>query len=677
MAAGLPGCVDNATAPSGRSADRPADFAMGAGEAAPDFVVAPRFELDLEVAGSLKPGHPIHLTVRGTTHYATQDAQIRLVLPEVAAAKRSNWEIVEVPVGEELQPEISIRKSFKAREQFHGRVTVTIPEPGYYHAIATVIQRSAERTVDSGTGHVVGSGAGRDVWLWIDENGGRVTERFDPSLFPEGIRRVRGPRGSERRPPRIRDGGVVITCSITPASVEPSYTAASSGCPMPPDSTKTGITPPPSPNATAVATVTYSDMGAGGVTRPLPGARLLWTARNSATGATVTAGSGYTDASGASPLIDCLGPTSERQVEVTVQTINPRTEVINYTSTFPDRTRAGRFAGACGGNIAIGADNQQSHLFVNVNKNYDAHQRVFGFVPTMMRAGMYPVSTYGSRYDWGAQDVRIEPGWDHIWGEFGVMVAAHEWGHLWQDQYLYKSPDTDGLKRYYNRQCPNPHNPGEFTNLGCALGEAFADWYAVVLRESDLPGWRRDLESNRLFEFYCGSKCTDDGSIVQGAVHALLWDMYDANGNEQHDRVQVPAQMIVNSIRDCQVTVNRSTWFGFTGIDHLIWCMERRTPYQVTLRKNNGADTVMTFFNTRNRSAWAADARGAPVANLSDDFRRLWLVNLYSERPHVGRTGGVFRSIIPVPDEPDTTEPSEPAPTDPNCSARVGCPVEY
>lgn len=63
---------------------------------------------------------------------------------------------------------------------------------------------------------MVGSGAARELWLWIDEHGGRMTETFDPTLFPAGTRRVRGPLGSERKPPRLRDGGRYITCSIYP-----------------------------------------------------------------------------------------------------------------------------------------------------------------------------------------------------------------------------------------------------------------------------------------------------------------------------------------------------------------------------------------------------------------------------------------------------------------------------
>jgi hypothetical protein len=184
-----------------------------------------------------------------------------------------------------------------------------------------------------------------------------------------------------------------------------------------------------------------------------------------------------------------------------------------------------------------------------------------------------------------------------------------------------------------------------------------------VIRESDLPIWRSDLETNRLFEFHCGPRCTDDGSIVQGAVSALLWDIYDPSGLEQHDRVQVSAPNIVNAIKDCEVSVNRVDWRAYTGIDHVIWCMERRFPYQVRMARNSGqSDTTMTFFNTRPANQWANDARGYSPAAVSDDFRRVWLVNLYSERQFVGRTGGIFRVELPE-------HPAEPTPVpEPDCT---------
>lgn len=641
--------------------------AQPAGEPGPDFAISPRFELDLDVGGALKPGHPIHFTVRGIANFATQDAEVRLILPEVASAERSSWELVEVPVGERVPAHFSMRKGFAAGERFREQATVTIPEPGYYFVLANVIQRSDDpRTSDAGP--MIGTGASREMWLWIDEHGGRVTERFDPTLFPEGTRRVRGPIGSERRPPRLRDGRVVITCSVSPASFD--FTVSSYGCPPPPDTSLWVGNPAPPPSATAAVTVTYSDASSG-TSRPLADAWVAWKVFSTTDGAQVNSGAGYTSASGASGTIDCKGPTGERRLEVTVHTENRKAEVKSYITSNPDRTQVGQYYGSCGGSIPVTAANQQAHLFMNMSRNHDGHSLKFGMAPpSLMRAGLYPTSSYGTRYDFGADHIRIETAiWDHIWGEMAVMVAAHEWGHLWQDQYLYQYPASNGLKRYYNLACPQRHPPGEYTNFGCAMGEAFADWYAVVVRESDLPGWRRDLEENRLHLYYCAQRCTSDGSIVQGAVHAFLWDITDGGNGEFHDAVQKSPVAVVDAIRTCEVKHGGSDWYAYNGIDHLIRCMERRSPYQVKLAKTSGwGDTVQTFFNTREQRYWTVDQRGYTVDNLSDAFRKLWLVNLYSRRINVG-TGPILRNIEEEP------APELPQPT--SCGAERTCYEPY
>jgi hypothetical protein len=662
----LGACVDEPPSPVASAPDasflKSVHSSAQVGVPGPDLVIEPRFEIDVDVDGALKPGHPIHFTVRGSARFATQDAEIRLILPEVAAAERSSWDLVKIPVGKELPPHARMRKGLAAGESFRERTTVTIPEPGYYYVLATVLQGSEDPGV-SATGHVIGTGASREMWLWIDQHGGRVTEQFDPTLFPEGTRRVRGPLGSERRPPRIRDGDLVITCSVSPGG---GFTVADYGCPQPPDGGWPTTTPP---SATAAVTVTYSDAGTGVTNRPLGDAWVAWKVFSTVNGAEVTRGGGYTNATGVSGTIDCMGPTSERRIEVTVHTENRKAEVESYINSNPDRTQAGQYFGACGGGISITANNHQAHLFMNLSKNWDGHQRAFGTTPpTLMKAGLYPTSSYGTRYDWGADHVHIETAhWDHIWGEMGVMTAAHEWGHLWQDQYLYKYPAEDGLKRYYNLACPLRHPPGEYTNFGCAFAEAFADWYGVVVRESDMPIWRKDLEENRMHLHFCAQKCTDDGSIVQGAVSAFLWDIIDPAVGEYHDQVQKTPMAVVDAVKGCEVTINRSDWFPYTGVDHLIWCMERRFPYQVRLQKTStSGDTLQTFFNTRAQNRWANDARGFSVDSFSDNFRRLWLVNLYSRRVNVG-TGPILRNVGPADPPPPTEPPCGEGTTQPVC----------
>ncbi|HST57454.1 MAG TPA: hypothetical protein VLK84_02125, partial [Longimicrobium sp.] len=155
--------------------------------------------------------------------------------------------------------------------------------------------------------------------------------------------------------------------------------------------------------------------------------------------------------------------------------------------------------------------------------------------------------------------------------------------------------------------------------------------------------------------------------VVQSAVSAFLWDITDLGAGESHDAVQKSPAMVVDAVKTCEVKHSGSDWYAYNGIDHLIRCMERRSPYQVKLAKTSGwSDTVQTFFNTREQKYWTVDQRGYTVDNLSDAFRKLWLVNLYSRHVNVG-TGPILRSIEEEPD------PTFPAPTFPGCGTERMC----
>lgn len=219
-----------------------------------DLYVENRFDLDVEVQGSLKPGQPIHFTLRGRANFATEDVDIRLSLPEVAAAERSSWEDVQIPIGEETPPHIRVRREFGAGETFRERATVMIPEPGYYLVTATAKQFSDDARTD--LPHMVGDVSGRSLYLWTDEHGGRLTETFDTTLFTPDVRKERGPRTPKSKPPRMRKQGPDIACVV--------YThpdGSTSTCGQPPVIQPLPPTPPPS--ATLAVQLVY-DAAAGG-----------------------------------------------------------------------------------------------------------------------------------------------------------------------------------------------------------------------------------------------------------------------------------------------------------------------------------------------------------------------------------------------------------------------------
>lgn len=248
-----------------------------------------------------------------------------------------------------------------------------------------------------------------------------------------------------------------------------------------------------------------------------------------------------------------------------------------------------------------------------------------------------------------------------VFGEYGIMVAAHEYGHQYQHRYLFSPPDEDGLMRY-QKNCEERHPPESKSNLGCALGEGFADWYAVLVRESDMPTWKYQLESNHFYK-NCAPEwdpargttiaCTDDGSIIQGAVAALLWDITDDGLSEIDDPIQRSPRDLTDAMKWCRVIVGSSS-LGYTGIDHVIFCLENASPY--TVRFTDGR--TVTLFNTRTSLPTSATS-GYAWFRGSPGFRRNWLINLYSKRPSVGTSPSPWLVVDPDPEpDPDPTCPS-------------------
>lgn len=636
--------------------------APGAPPPAPEFVSSPPFDLDVAVHGSFKPGHPLHLSLDAVANSATADGELRLTLPEVASAEESGWDVVVLPMNREFRPHLRIRKGFREGERVRERTTITIPEPGYYHLIATGVRHPSTSEPYAST---IPSVSSREFWLWIDEHGGRLTEEYDTTVFAAGTREQTGPRGSERRVSRIRrgDGDYTISCSLMPSDpvifgADTSTVVIMSPCPTYPDTTTT-TNPPPPPSATATFSVTYLDGGAGNAQRPLAGARYVWTVTSTA-GGSVATGSGFTGPDGRTGIIDCQGATSDRRISVQVYTL---AEYVNVKRYSQNSELAVTYSGSCGGHTGLTANAFMSHLFTNLVKTADGHRNRFSFPPDRINAVLYDDGfTY---YDFlkPGGELHVAYSGSMIWGEYGVMVAAHEHGHLWQDRKLWQSPDQNGLIRYWSRDCQRLHPPESQSSLACAVGEAFADWYAVVVREADLPGWKHDLETNRL-HLNCvpGTTsrgtvvCTTDGSIVQGAVSAFLWDIIDPSTGESHDNIYRSPLSVADAIKSCRVYLGG--WIGYTGADHLIFCIENRFPYRVAIRHpTTGRDTTVFLFNTRATNKQPSAANGLAFEASSDSFRRMWLVNLYSKRPEIG-TLPVFYNVLPAPEpEPDPEEP--------------------
>lgn len=647
----LAGCTDAASPTVSRASGSVPTKNVRSGEPRSEFEHRPRFDFNVKADGSLKPGHPIHLTLEALANFATADAEVTLILPEVAAAEDGGWEVIVTDVNEDFRPHLRVRRSFDRGDMLRERTTLSIPEPGYYHVIASAVQH---RDASTSEPFVAASYSRRDFWLWVDENGGRLTETFDTTLLSPGDRKQSGPRGSERKPSRIRGRGANITCSVYPSDPVLLSTKdpviLTSGCPEPVE----GPTPT---SATATFQITYAD----GSYRPVPGATYSWRVTSTVTGATLATSSGYTAADGTVGIIDCRGPTNERRISLTIFAVNDKAEVRYNGSTAVGTP----WVSSCGGHNEYRIEPKMAHLFLNVVKIHDGHRGFFSFYSEKIYAGLYDDGrTYYDHLS-GVGELHMANQANMIFREDGVMFVTHEYGHSFQNRKLWRHPASNGLMRY-TADCATRHPPESGSTFGCAFGEGFADWYAVVVRKNDLPTWYRQVEDNWYYHNCTPgttsrgtSVCTVDGSIVQGAVAALLWDISD-DDLEAHDRVNRTPGEVAEGIRACEVRQSGNL-IAYNGMDHFILCMENRSPYQVRIRAaTTGRDTVLTFFNTRARDKWATSPTGTQVLANSDHFRRLWLYTLYSRRPEVGLSPTLSANFYVEPEpEPSPAPPGE------------------
>jgi hypothetical protein len=418
------------------------------------------------------------------------------------------------------------------------------------------------------------------------------------------------------------------------------------GCPEPYDPN-----PPPPTNAMARIKATYVDAGAGSAVRPVAGARVVWTIL-SLTGAELSSSAGTLAADGTSAMIDCGAPVGQRRIRAVVYTLSARVQVSFGTGS--DAPRAGTYSAPCDGEVGVRADAEMSHLFLNLSRTAEGHNTRFGtYPPDRLYAGLYTDGRTYYHHDHPDHELHIAKNAQMIFGEYGIMVASHEYGHQFQNRYMFSPPDTDGLMRY-QVNCKTQHPPEAPSNLGCALGEAFADWYAVTVREADMPVWKNQLENNHYYKNcipgYDPARgmtiaCVDDGSIVQGAVAALLWDITDDGFSEADDPIQRSPRDLTDAMKNCRVTVS-GTSRGYSGIDHVIFCLEYASPYTVLLSSG-----VVTLFNTRNPIPTSATS-GYTFFRGSTGFRKNWLINLYSKRSSVGTSPSPSLSIYPDPGTP-------------------------
>lgn len=599
----------------------------------------PFMDISLEVRGSLRPGVPIEFIIRGKANVAVEDASIQVVLPVVAAAERSSWQAILLPTDDqEVQPQARWLRRFSRGDTFEERFSLVIPEPGYYEVIASATL--AKQFVD---GRWIDNAIPQRAWIWVDHANGKVTETFDFSVLPPDATSTSGPLTRTGEPFRLRMGS-----EDSPVCM---------------------------PEFGWLCGSPWWQIGyhaEGGSYTPVRGAEVHW--RFTYTSGEVVSNQTTTQETGRFEIPGCDGVAHAR---IEVRSDHPQVTVLNYVNPPNPSQRAAilLYEGPCVRRYFDAQAPAAAHLFENLKRTIEAHDglglhRHARVVATYdnreTRSGYHWISSGNVRSMFHAH-INIIP--THVWRERGAFVAAHEWGHMWQDL------DGGGLRRFYqhpngqNRGCAESHFQYVATHMECAFAEAFASYYAVLTRGT-ATGEEYDLMRTNHFYFNRHEGGTD-GSRIEGAIAGFLFDLTDSfSGDESWDAVHMSPVELFHVIRSCRVIPEGGHHFeAFLGVDHLIFCLERNRsfssggPYSFEM---NGS--VRSFFTSRSPRASSTMATGHVNASV-EQLRRLWLVTLYRKQSGVG-TNPNFSLNEPPGNPPSGISPPPPggSPPPPGCS---------
>ena len=553
------------------------------------------FEIRLAAEGSMRPGDLITINASAKALYPNSDAEFFVFLPEVEAAKATSWDDdFRMPKGE-IGRVVEERRSVAGQEFFTEELKLRIPSAGYFRVVATARLRAPGRISDEGSW--IQDVATRSIWLFISDEGGRVTQTFDASVFPKESRRELGPFRDKRRPSGTPSADVPAPQAGDPRRATTSTLAGSrsSSC----ASNKICLD------------VQYVD-DATGRTEPLPDARLdvVWED-------VVLDDPGYketdwTDSRGRAEF-DC--PSAYYEGAGDVRLVNLDVGIVPEVSASLYLTDS-----ACGRVSSVQSDPEQSIVYVNFSDAIPSIESLTGesrgkILVHVVASNANDTCVYGTTPTERITMLRnrASSGKNCVWGDWGRFAAAHEYGHALHHAAL-GGLAIDSL--LIANGCRD-HDWEVQTSLACAFNEGFASYLALASVGSGVFALEDSVEVN----WWLGSE-GNDGARQDGSVAAVFWDIDDA-GSEPHDALNLSGAYIADVVRTCKVRVGTS-WVDRSGIDHLVYCFENRVDSSITGNSS--------YFSTRatdptDQRESAVEPSGWTAARI----RSIWLRNLYDD----------------------------------------------
>jgi hypothetical protein len=537
-----------------------------------------RFSVTLEAHGPFVPGKRINVTITTTNNLDTRGTQVSLLLPEGTAARGRGWKSGAPAVDTEIIPEFHELRVIQAGARNVTQTSIEFGAPGLYSVIAKVAAPEDAPRWDAG--RLVQNLASAVLWIYVDAKGGRTLSRYDPSLVPADMVTEPGPAMLL----------IPICDELNP-------------CDPPPDD--------PPPPATYSLLVTYFNVDRS-VVEPLKNAAV--TVSDYPYGATY---SGQTDQAGRISVPCPADPGGTQRMMVRAVTPG-QFQIQDYWSsaawTLADVVQP---AGFCSGGATttvqttdIGASWLHQQMLATVQPSRSLFQISRGFLGVNYDVNIVENT---SLFRTDIDEIVVAP--RHLYGEFGRVMVAHEYGHAFAHASL-------GGAR--GGGCPAEGHTlwGEYT-MRCALSEGWANYHAAIVRRTDVPDFHADL----LFKLnYQGG----DGSRIEANVANFLLVMTHPDpirtfGSSVDRGLHYPPSYAAATLRDCRWRlVSSPVWLSVWETDVLVWCFEGGVDWGV----------YQSYFTSRgsNYNFWpAAQQNAAPRPwNWSQaNIRATWLRSLY------------------------------------------------
>lgn len=370
-----------------------------------------KFNIEVDVLGQLQPESEISVRATATTQVEASNPQIFMVFPEIEAARMSRWDSgFRIPSGHRLPRRGARHLSRSPDGQAETTASIIAESPGYYRVVVTAEDPTSPATVDE-KGRYILSTTHKEVWLWIQESGGKVTETFDPSLFPPGAIVQPGP--IRFRPSRLEAASLlgstfkmVGTALRGLGILTPSYANYELRYWNYDESQY-------DPVGGSYYSVTHSDFD---------GRDRRWIVVGTSTG--------YSTESG-TILFECLGEKHDGSAgpdnNSTIWIYNGSGVSIQGDDSDCDLPQP----------IQLVMNSAQAHVFTTMQDIVTESRSTFGYSRGDLEVRLNPSA--GSYYSGSNDHVVIRSGTgsdDHVWDSWGQFVMAHEYGHALHEKGL-------------------------------------------------------------------------------------------------------------------------------------------------------------------------------------------------------------------------------------------------